>query len=146
MIKKLFYCILCVAFASCQSPKQTVMEQSVAVDNNITQTFVYANDNEQVPYNVYLTIAHNNRIDFNQLVLTFSHSFNDKETFAIPIGIPLIDRQGNFLGTQKDSVWYYEVAVLKDTYMQKGEQLFAFISDDGRIIHGVETIGIRIEK
>lgn len=122
------------------------MEQSIAVDSSIDQTFVYENDNEKTPHTVYLTFEHNKYVDFMQLVLTFSHSFNDTTSFAVPIGIPLFDQQHNFTGTQTDSLWHCEVAVLSDVYMRKGKQLFTFTSDEGRIFNGLKTVGIRIEK
>lgn len=146
MTKKLFYFILCMAFASCQSPKKTVMEQSVAVENSIDQTFVYENDNDQVPHTVFLTITHKNQIDFSQLVVTFSHSRNGVQSFAVPIGIPLFDKQGNFVATKTDSVWKYELPILTDRYFTKEAQSFTFTSDEGRNLNGIEEIGIRIER
>ena len=145
-IKKLFYAALCITLASCQTPKQTVFEQSVAVAGSINQTFVYENNNDKVPHNVYLTIAHDNYIDFPQLVVTFSHSRNNVQSFAVPIGIPLFDAKGNFVATKTDSLWHYEIPILPNTYFTKEAQSFTFVSDEGRVFNGLKTIGIRIEK
>ncbi|MCL2327771.1 MAG: hypothetical protein FWC39_06560 [Bacteroidetes bacterium] len=146
-MKKFIYLTLCIIFASCQTPKQTVFEQSVAVAGSINQTFVYENDNDQVPHNVYLTITHGNQIDFTQLVVTFSHSRNDVQSFIpVSIGIPLFDAKGNFLATKTDSLWKYEIPILSNTYFTKEAQSFTFTSDEGRVFNGLKTIGIRIEK
>ncbi|MDR0940739.1 MAG: gliding motility lipoprotein GldH [Bacteroidales bacterium] len=122
------------------------MEQSVAVDSSINQTFVYECDNDKEPHTVFLTLAHNEHINFLQLVVTFSHSKNGVESFAVPIGIPLRDKQGNFVATKIDSVWKYEIPLLTDTYFSEEAQSFTFTSDEGRILNGIEEIGIRIER
>ncbi len=147
MKKQIFFLItMCIMLASCNSPKKTVMEQTAVFENKFNHTFVYENDNDQVVHNVYLTITHNNHVDVKQLVLTFAHGSGDKKSFAVPIGIPLFDQQGHFVAMQTDSVWKYEIPILTDTYFSKDKQNFTFTTDEGRIINGIETVGIRIEK
>ncbi|MDR2962431.1 MAG: hypothetical protein LBU90_02140 [Bacteroidales bacterium] len=150
ILKKIVYVIaLCALCAACaHHTKKEVMNKTVNIDSTaIVKQFTFENNDEKNPATVFLTLSHDAGIDFKQLVLTFSHSFAGEESFAIPLGIPVVDARMNFTGTpQGDTVWQHEVVVLHEVYMHKGENILQFVSDEGRELHGVRSIGLRVEQ
>lgn len=142
----LFLSTLCIMCAACKSTKKSVMQQTEAVDTSVNKTFVFENDNVDKPHTVYITIIHNKNVNFRQLGITLSHARNGEHSFSVPIAIPLFDAQGNFAGSEADGMWKLEVPLLSDVFLTEEAQSFSFVSDEGRRIEGLDSIGIRIER
>lgn len=142
----LLFCVSCDDYIAYQ--------KTYDIENNVLtgeKPLVFGFENEKDTFQLYdmhIEICYNMGLGLSQIPLLFSYVSPNGESFAIPLAIPVVDKNYKSIGAkQDDGSFILKETILSHNSMRTGKNTFAFAPATANdSLKGIQSVTFVIEK